>query len=363
MDTHQDLFRRIGDIENRQSIEYQNWPLTKEEEEEVNSTTTIPNRAHLVSSLKSFNEAASIGSQHESTFQKDLAASRVYRRVSKRGDQISLISGATSATPWSLLSGLSLADVSIISIVDLPICSSIITNSQRYDFTDLVSHVSERIDKEDLEEKYEELRELSEELSYYFHSSGIVRPSYRWTKRVLDNEEDIWSKEFCISFKSFLSFTTPGAYFPFLLKLGWIISPINPHLNRAVQQYFIYRADVLEVVRILDHLWRRKRRTERVVFCLPQQWVSEKGLMRSLREVQVLALAIKLWFDWLEDNDNSEVGGNTDFHSIFQDPNNPWQLRTQQVVFSFLDEAGTLLKRTIESNSKGIDRTLRLGSG
>ena len=69
-------------------------------------------------------------------FEEDLLASRVYRKplYSKSGD--SLITSAARTTAWSILSGISLTDVSNISILAVPIYAHEISNSARYIFGD-----------------------------------------------------------------------------------------------------------------------------------------------------------------------------------------------------------------------------------
>ena len=70
------------------------------------------------------------------TFEEDLFASRVYRKplFSKSGD--SLFTAAARTTAWSILSGISLTDVSNISVLAVPIYAHEISNSARYIFGD-----------------------------------------------------------------------------------------------------------------------------------------------------------------------------------------------------------------------------------
>ena len=68
------------------------------------------------------------------TFDQDLSTSRPYTRAMKRPPPWSARSSAigTSTVGWSFLSGFSLADVSEISIINLPISSRVLWNGQRY---------------------------------------------------------------------------------------------------------------------------------------------------------------------------------------------------------------------------------------
>ena len=70
-------------------------------------------------------------------FEEDLLASRVYRKplFSKSGE--SFVTSAVRTTAWSILSGISLTDVSNISVLAVPIYAHEISNSARYIFGDI----------------------------------------------------------------------------------------------------------------------------------------------------------------------------------------------------------------------------------
>ena len=63
--------------------------------------------------------------------QTELEASRVYRRTAKRHSISSFLSGLHSAA-WSALSGVSLAEISILSVLPLPISYGELWNPQHY---------------------------------------------------------------------------------------------------------------------------------------------------------------------------------------------------------------------------------------
>lgn len=70
-------------------------------------------------------------------FEADLYISRVYKRALSRystRSTVSLTSSVTSSIGCSLLSGLSLADISHISVLSLPIYSFEVSNSKCYSF-------------------------------------------------------------------------------------------------------------------------------------------------------------------------------------------------------------------------------------
>lgn len=68
------------------------------------------------------------------TFDKDLNNSRPYTRALKRPPIWSATSSTIETMGWSCLSGLSLADISQISVINLPISSRELWNGQRYSF-------------------------------------------------------------------------------------------------------------------------------------------------------------------------------------------------------------------------------------
>jgi hypothetical protein len=68
------------------------------------------------------------------SFEDDLKTSRVYSRTQVYESDVSYTSSAVRTHAWSIFSGLSLAEVSIISAIALPIYSHEISNSQWYSF-------------------------------------------------------------------------------------------------------------------------------------------------------------------------------------------------------------------------------------
>ncbi len=70
-------------------------------------------------------------SQFGIQIQKELEASRVYRRTAERHSISSFLSGLHSAA-WSALSGVSLAEISYLSVLSLPISYDELWNPQHY---------------------------------------------------------------------------------------------------------------------------------------------------------------------------------------------------------------------------------------
>ena len=76
-------------------------------------------------------------SQFGFSFEEDLFASRVYRRPLCHNSTPSLVTSAARTTASSILSALSLTDVSNISILAVPVCADEISNRDRYIFGDI----------------------------------------------------------------------------------------------------------------------------------------------------------------------------------------------------------------------------------
>ena len=72
------------------------------------------------------------GSSFSFTFDQDLNNSRPYVRAMKRNSMWSIASSAAHTTSWSCLSGLSLAEISDISVIGLPISIQELWNGHHY---------------------------------------------------------------------------------------------------------------------------------------------------------------------------------------------------------------------------------------
>ncbi|KAF5981505.1 hypothetical protein FBULB1_4747 [Fusarium bulbicola] len=67
-------------------------------------------------------------------FEDDLESSRVYRRAVRETMDYSFRSSVARSQNWSVFSGLSLGDISIMSVIALPVYQDDITNAEHYDF-------------------------------------------------------------------------------------------------------------------------------------------------------------------------------------------------------------------------------------
>jgi hypothetical protein len=74
----------------------------------------------------------------EVSFENDLKLSRVYSRTQLYETDVSFISSVVRSHAWSVYSGLSLAEISVISAIALPVYSHDILNSHRYKFGNTV---------------------------------------------------------------------------------------------------------------------------------------------------------------------------------------------------------------------------------
>ena len=68
-------------------------------------------------------------------FEEELGRSWVYKRARKDGENCSIFSSAARTASWSMLSGLSLSDISDISVLRLPVYAEDLANSEHYEFS------------------------------------------------------------------------------------------------------------------------------------------------------------------------------------------------------------------------------------
>jgi hypothetical protein len=90
-------------------------------------------------------------------FERDLETSRVYKRIQLYDPDASFTSSAIRTHAWSIFSGLSLAEVSIISTIALPLYQHEISNSQWYKFGETPPSEKEEcvLDKSLADQQYE----------------------------------------------------------------------------------------------------------------------------------------------------------------------------------------------------------------
>lgn len=130
--SNQELCKRLGNLEDsfdaRSTItttRIDSRSLVSQEDNET-ITTTRPQNS---SKRRSIREAIKI----RFAFDEDLEASRVYSRAALNDCcDVSFVSSAARTTAWSVFSGLSLADISVISVVALPVYPRDVANLERY---------------------------------------------------------------------------------------------------------------------------------------------------------------------------------------------------------------------------------------
>lgn len=113
---------------------------TNQPDDEDDVSTIIPRRSFHTSLSE---KAAVMNARSIFAFDDDLYSSRVYVRALRRKSFRSLYSDSKSFG-WSCLSALSMADVSNISVVSLPICGAELKNSEHYGLTKAPEHRGSR---------------------------------------------------------------------------------------------------------------------------------------------------------------------------------------------------------------------------
>ena len=340
---HQDIFGRISDIELRQGVEGQ--VSTSPDFLDAVSTTPTTNWPLVESSAEDQSEATSFDLQLETAIQETLASSRVYRRAYQEVDQISLISGATRATPWSLLSGISLADISAVSIVALPIFSSIIANSQHYNFTEFGLG--------DTNDEYVSDIDVPTRRVDLFSLCGLEKPSHDWPVKLFYDEGSIWSTTFCFVFRNIFSFLDPKRYTICLQgSERWNGLFAQRSLKRALQRLFDPTSRILKTVRVIDELVRTSQMRKRLAWRLRHRKGTEAAILADLWKAHQLRIALDLWLEWVGSHSEEEVAEkDCDFHVKQSNSNEELPLFPEsrrwgrRWVLVFGDEANHLLAR------------------
>ena len=102
-------------------------------------------------------------------FDNELSQSWVYRRIRGESDRFSIASSAVRSASWSMLSGVSLSDVSNISVLALPISARDIAHGEHYEMARLV--------EAPLVPRPEELRIAQGFITYYRESEQLIERS------------------------------------------------------------------------------------------------------------------------------------------------------------------------------------------
>jgi hypothetical protein len=139
--SNQDLSLRLRSIEDKfesRSIMtacFRNGTMDELAEGESETGNEVP--AEIIPTLR-FSILAQNTAEDSSRndFQVDLGTSRVYKRTDLYESDVSFTSSVARTHAWSIFSGLSLSDVSMISAIALPLYLDEISNKQWYTFSD-----------------------------------------------------------------------------------------------------------------------------------------------------------------------------------------------------------------------------------
>jgi hypothetical protein len=135
LESHEDLSRRLRSIEDiceSKSILTKCFRNGTSQDDDIESATIVPGDGvlhHYDTAFFGF-ERTTI----QFTFENELESSRVYRRTKAYEQDVSFTSSAIRTHAWSIFTGMSLAEISIVSTIALPLFSHEISNSQWYHF-------------------------------------------------------------------------------------------------------------------------------------------------------------------------------------------------------------------------------------
>ena len=133
--TNQDMSRRLRNMDDKPAKRSHSPGSDREDDASTTSgkTVTLPPPGLPRDGLPENSYRSEFGF----SFEEDLFASRVYRRPLFSDSGLSLVTSAARTTASSILSALSLTDVSNISILAVPVYADEISNQDRYTFGDL----------------------------------------------------------------------------------------------------------------------------------------------------------------------------------------------------------------------------------
>ena len=130
--SNEDMGRRLRDMDHNTIHRAASTVMSSRDDASTTSSGTVTPPIHPPGNLPEVIERNQFGF----AFEEDLFASRVYRKPLFSDSGESLVTSAARTTSSSVLSALSLTDVSNISILAIPIYSHEISNSNRYSFGD-----------------------------------------------------------------------------------------------------------------------------------------------------------------------------------------------------------------------------------
>jgi hypothetical protein len=140
LESNQDISRRLGSLEEISETQsvltrcFRNGKMDEITNEDCGDNATITADMQVVSGGFEHRKIVFREITSGFTFEDDLKASRVYNRTQIYKEDVSFTSSAVRTHAWSVFSGLSLAEISNISAIALPLYPNDVSNSNRYTF-------------------------------------------------------------------------------------------------------------------------------------------------------------------------------------------------------------------------------------
>lgn len=131
LQSNQDLCARLRSLELSSSDKKTPSTAQAVESDDEDDASTIRPKRHTSDPVLEANQIKETGIR-KFTFEQDLRQSRVYKRIRRRNSLQSLSSSTAPSFGWSCLSEMSLANVSNISVISLPIAVNELTNGEHY---------------------------------------------------------------------------------------------------------------------------------------------------------------------------------------------------------------------------------------
>lgn len=134
LQNNQDLCVRLGRLESLSGDGTIPSTFLLDESDDEDDASTIRQKRHASDTILETSETSEtneIGVKRL-TFEQDLRQCKVYKRVTRRHSLESLSSSTAPSFGWSCFSEMSLANVSDISVISLPIAVNELTNGEHY---------------------------------------------------------------------------------------------------------------------------------------------------------------------------------------------------------------------------------------
>ncbi|KAM0426057.1 hypothetical protein ACHAPT_008688 [Fusarium lateritium] len=137
LESNHSLSRRLMNLENAldvQTVVSRRMSLMSLSGTRPQPSNSVETQPTLINTPEQSTGEEASSSMSKFDFEDDLESSRVYRRAQRDTMDFSFRSSVAPSNIWSVFSGLSLGDISIMSVIALPVYQEDITNAQHYDF-------------------------------------------------------------------------------------------------------------------------------------------------------------------------------------------------------------------------------------